>query len=281
MINAENNAQIRLESQGDYNWFSYFFDVLSDQKVGHRWIDENGNDVKISDPTAKLDVNGTYNGMIITRVPVIIDILKQAQTDEDFEYIFNRELKNNSQFSGPTNLFAQYLRDIVLEKKEEYVKSNKPSQINIQIIYIVDRFIQWLDTQTENKNSSAVGSQTGNIKNEKTFTDHSNNYEIKDYDQIQAIFNLCNNEYFESEFITFRDSIEKADFRKITIKRQTITQDLIYRLSGIFGKDWLAEVEDKNGWKKGICSSKKGKVKEYPEIKKLDKLIARPIKKAD
>lgn len=100
---------------------------------------------------------------------------------------------------------------------------------------------------------------------------------IKNDDEMFKIFTICK-EAINCEYLTFRDAIETADFRKFEITRLNITQDLTYRLSGKMGKDWYSLVCKTMDWKKTVCSGQGKKVESDVLIRKLRTILPRPSK---
>lgn len=107
------------------------------------------------------------------------------------------------------------------------------------------------------------------------------NHIIRDDTQMNSVYTICkekDKEAFNCDYELFRVAIETANFNKLDIKRLNITQDLTYRLSGIMGKKWYTEVCKTMGWKKPTCSGQGKKVEDDILIRKLNKILPRPLK---
>lgn len=103
-------------------------------------------------------------------------------------------------------------------------------------------------------------------------------YIIKNDDTYSKIFSTLN-DAFDCDYLTFRESIETANFHKLgNIKKKNVVQYLTYRLSYDMTKDWYSEVCEKMGWKKTICSGQGKKLEENQLIKKLNKILPMPEK---
>jgi hypothetical protein len=99
-------------------------------------------------------------------------------------------------------------------------------------------------------------------------------YETKDPNLIKEVFEICNVDFFEEvEFLVFRECVETANFRDLKIKKNKM-QYLTYLLSHHLGDDWYSDVCKTMKWGKSRCSGQGSKVKEYPKVSKLIKLLS-------
>jgi len=115
------------------------------------------------------------------------------------------------------------------------------------------------------------------LLNNATKIDKTKNYIIKNDEKMKEIYTICQ-EAFKCEYSIFRDAVETADFRKLNIVRQNITQELTYRLSGKMGNDWYSKVCETMKWKKTVCSGQGKKVEDDLLIRKLRDILPRPQK---
>lgn len=100
---------------------------------------------------------------------------------------------------------------------------------------------------------------------------------LKDDASLRRIFSICQ-DAFDCDYSTFRSAVEGANFNLLTIKKQNVVQDLIYRLSGIMANEWYSEVCKNLNWGKKVVSGHKSKLESHSIILELDKILPRPQK---
>jgi len=117
------------------------------------------------------------------------------------------------------------------------------------------------------------------LKAEENQVNPPQRFIIKSDDEMKKIYTICQDDAFECKYSTFRNVIETANFQELTIKRQNITQELVYRLSDKMGGDWYTKVCESKKWEKSDCSKQYDKVKDDVLIKQLDRILPRTIKR--
>lgn len=103
-------------------------------------------------------------------------------------------------------------------------------------------------------------------------------YIIENNQTMKDIFEICQSA-FDCDYLTFREGIEAANFKKMIIIRQNFVQDLTYRLSSIMEEGWYTDVCNNMKWEKSTCSGQKKKLEDDFLTKKLDKKLPRPQKR--
>jgi hypothetical protein len=116
-------------------------------KIAFKWEDEDGNDLGYlseDDPEPKLQSDGTYKGVKVKRIPVVINN-RHAENESDFEYIFNREFKKNGA-NDPGKFRDFHYKKI--EKKIEIMFFDHPNDWDYPIFGIAKKYIEFLRNKT-------------------------------------------------------------------------------------------------------------------------------------
>ncbi|KAF0236514.1 MAG: hypothetical protein FD181_2681 [Prolixibacteraceae bacterium] len=102
-------------------------------------------------------------------------------------------------------------------------------------------------------------------------------YIIKDDGLVKVVFEICKTA-IDCDYLTFRKSIETADFSLLNIRKQNFIQELTYRLSGIMDEEWYSDICKKMQWKKTVVSGHGSKLENNVMLKQLDRKLKRPKK---
>ena len=173
------------------------------------------------------------------------------------------------------------------------VKAKKESRPNLvtkfknEVIDILEARKMELH-EKEKKDVERVSSKLNKTNNELLREKEINNNLLRDKengnkiviseDFPQKIYDLCSGEIFTCDYVTFRNCLEAADFRKLEKVKKNKLQHITYKLSAKLGKNWYSAICKTMDWEKSICSSFKKTFESDKLIKKIEKVIQDAIK---
>jgi hypothetical protein len=181
---------------------------------------------------------------------------KDLQIDDPLKIMPDAELKEL--IEGKNN------QEVAVPEAKEEVLQNQTSSFNSE----TPKNLEQLGTIIIQKQEPVAKTSGDKLKQKHII---ENNLQMKE------IYDICK-EAFDPDYYLFREGIEYANFNKLKIKKKTVFQEMIYRLTTIMDKEWYTDVCENMSWKKSVVSGKGKKLESHKIIKKLDRILPRPKK---